>query len=218
MKANVEDFVWDFFVDQIPHTVFVVAFESFLFEIIVRLIVVCERVMGARIDKGFFVFFEEFFLDDFGHIFVTVAFVKDPFVSAGRHRAFLREVPFGSIVEMDYPEFGSIGGEGFVEFPGLSVDVEVLFVRPITPPFEEEPAGEVFVVGVGGCEGIRLVLIFGAAVFDGEIVDAGLVEARNEIVDEFYVVFNVVCFADEDEVVLEEFVDDVVFWRLPMGF
>jgi hypothetical protein len=122
-------------------------------------------------------------------MFVTVAFVKDPFVPASCHFAFFGEVPPGPIIEVEDSEFGSIRGEGPVEFPGSAIDFHVFDVGPVTPPLEEEPTGEIFIVDVGGYEGVYLVLVFGTAKFHGEVVDARLMEARNERLNEFDVMF-----------------------------
>jgi hypothetical protein len=123
-------------------------------------------------------------------MFVTVAFVKDPFVPASCHFAFFGEVPPGSVIKVEDSEFGSIRGEGSVEFPGSSIDFHVFDVRPVTPPLEEEPTGKIFIVYVGVYEGINFVLVFGAAKFHGEVVDARLMEARDEIVNELDIVFD----------------------------
>jgi hypothetical protein len=216
MKTNVEDLGRDFLVDYIPRSILMMPEESFPLEIVVRHVEARERVVSTRIDERLFTFPDEFFLNDFGHKFIAISSVENPFVPAGCHFTFFGKVPLGSVIEVEDSEFGSARGEGSVEFPCPAIDIHVFDVGPITPPFEEEPAGEVFVVGVGGRKTIYLILVFRAAEFDSKAVDASLIKAGNESMDEFDIVFYQVALTDEDEVVIFKFFDDVIFGRLPV--
>ena len=96
---------------------------------------------------------------DFGHMDISLPFMKYLFQPAGG--GIFRYVgPFDPIIQVDDPKLRDIIGKRLVELPCGFVQIQVFFVRPVTPPLEHEPTGEVFIIGFCCNQRIDLVLIF----------------------------------------------------------